>query len=359
MKFEVRVYRLVVEPHPDPEATAIALARVGDYRSVVRKGEFVTGDLAAYIPEGALVPAPVLEALGLTGRLAGAEKNRVKAIRLRGVLSQGLVLPARPGWEEGQDVQEELGVTKYQPPIPVYMAGEVFAIPDNNTVAFDIENIKKYPDILREGELVHMTEKIHGTFCQVGWMPEAHPEAIEGHFFVASKGLGGKGLVFKDNAENARNVYLQVVFALELPRRMREVFGEPREPVIVMGEVFGHSIQDLSYQQVSGRPGFRVFAIARGYRGARRYLDDAALDAALVGLGLERVPVLYRGPFSKEILATYTDGKETVSGRGAHLREGLVVVPCEERYHPEIGRVALKSVSDAYLLRKGDATERE
>ncbi|MFT4978137.1 MAG: RNA ligase (TIGR02306 family), partial [Myxococcota bacterium] len=92
---EVRVVAVTIEPHDN--ADALEIARVGDYRAVVGKGQLATGDLIAYIPEQSLVPQPLLVELGLVGRLAGKEKNRVKALRLRGVLSQGLCYPARPG----------------------------------------------------------------------------------------------------------------------------------------------------------------------------------------------------------------------------------------------------------------------
>jgi hypothetical protein len=43
---------------------------------------------------------------------------RVRTIRLRGELSQGLLIPAKPSWIEGQDVTDELGVRVYEPPVP-------------------------------------------------------------------------------------------------------------------------------------------------------------------------------------------------------------------------------------------------
>ena len=61
----------------------------------------------------------------------------------------------------------------------------------------------------------------------------------------------------------------------------------------------------------------------------------------------------HRGIFSKEALDEHTNGKETVSGKNLHVREGVVVRPVIERRHDEIGRVQLKSVSEKYLLRRG------
>src|SRR5271157_1156068 len=195
--FEAKVYKLTIEPHPN--ADKLELAVVGDYRSVVGKGQFLTGDYGVYIQEGSIVPDWLIEKLGLTGKLAGSQHNRVKAMKLRGIVSQGLIVPVtslssrnalvvgvepKPttfmGVEnitpvssavvvtEGQDCAELLGITKYEPPIPVHMSGEVFNA-FGFTINFDIENIKKFTDVFVEGEEVVMTEKLHGTWTCLGY----------------------------------------------------------------------------------------------------------------------------------------------------------------------------------------------
>lgn len=62
---------------------------------------------------------------------------------------------------EGDVVTDFLGITKWEPPIPVHMAGEVWNA-HGMTLKYDVENFKKYPNVLNEGEHVVMTEKIHG-----------------------------------------------------------------------------------------------------------------------------------------------------------------------------------------------------
>lgn len=77
--FSVPVVRVrAIEPIPG--ADAIELAVIGDYRSVVRKGQFKPGDRAFYLPEAAVLPDALIETLGLVGKLAGSGKNRIKAI---------------------------------------------------------------------------------------------------------------------------------------------------------------------------------------------------------------------------------------------------------------------------------------
>ena len=353
--FKVEVVKLRVVPHPD--ADALELAHIGGYVAAVRKGEFHTEDLAVYIPEGAVVPHEVLVRLGLDGKLAGSQKNRVKAVRLRGVLSQGLVASLKTlGIEagEGEDVAARLGITKYEPPIPVAMGGEVFNAGREVTLDFDVQNWKSYPDILQEGEEVVFTEKLHGTCTIVVILPykDAHPEAFgeKKNILILSKGLGAKGLAFKNNERNKDNLYVRATRALVA--RIDEVQRDNTDGVVVpnfiLGETFGPGVQDLTYGKAIG---FRVFAAAYGYRGDQRYQHWSFVEGSLKArLNFETVPVLYRGPFSVAAMREHTDGKTAMGAD--HLREGIVMVPAVERTVPRIGRVCLKSVSADYLIRK-------
>ena len=62
--FAVKVFEITVEPHPDPETTSLECARIGDYRVVIAKGKYKTGDKVAYIPEDSLLPEKMIEAFG-------------------------------------------------------------------------------------------------------------------------------------------------------------------------------------------------------------------------------------------------------------------------------------------------------
>ena len=352
--FRVTVEALTITPHPN--ADRLELAHIGDYLSIVPRGQFSTGDLAAYIPESAIVPESILEELGLVGKLAGTQKNRVKAMRLRGILSQGICYAARAGWTQGDDVAEELGITKYEPTIPTHMSGEVYAAGLDRCIRYDIEAFKRYPHVFEPCEPVVITEKLHGTWCQIGMLPAsmAHPE--QGRLVVSSKGLAHQGLAFKPEAEaNAFNIYLRAARLLDVEKR----FADITTPIFILGEVFGAGIQDLHYGHAKGQGpssvAFRVFDVFRGAPTDRDagYLDDAELEAFCQTHGFKRVPVLYRGPFSKEVLLEHTEGEETISGKGTHMREGVVVRTQVERRDDVIGRAQLKSVSESYLLRRG------
>lgn len=358
--FSVTVTRIRdVLPHPN--ADRLELAKVGDYTCCVRKGQYKAGELTAYIPESAILPDPVLEKLNMkgSGLLAGPNLNRVKAIRLRGIFSQGICYPVEAGWTEGQDVAELLGITKHVPEIPEELAGQVWAAGLDRCFRYDIENVKRHPDVLIDGEEVVFTEKCHGVLAVFGVMPESMRDETEGDFLISSKGLFAQGICFKQNEENAHNIYVRIAKRFDIRAKMTEVFYEALAsgfPVYVLGEVIG--VQDLRYGVSINKDetlAFRIFDIRVGL--GSKFMAEDALNSTCERLGIPRVPILYRGPFSKELMRTYSEGLETVSGQGLHMREGIVVCTATERQDSSLpacsGRVKLKSISEAYLLRVG------
>lgn len=387
-KFEVLIQPIFIKPHPN--ADRLELGNIGSpegWQVVVAKGRFKSGDPCAYIGENAVVPEWVLKKYGYwneekdIGMLAGSKGTRVKAVKLRDEFSLGIVLPIKTisvpanmlddsSWDcflslEGEngelyvdyddDVSEYLGVTKYEAPIPVHMAGEVCNV-HGYTLSYDIENWKKYPDTFKEGEEVVFTEKLHGTWACFGWADTIqHDEIPDGKVIVTSKGLSDQGLAFKGNEANTNNLYMKAYLdtadaggdtILHRYHKLREFVPQFTPTVYFLGEIFG-PVQDLRYGLTT--PSFRLFDIYLGEPGRGRYLNYAQMVALANLLHVETVPELYRGPFSIEVMNKYTDGKDTISG--THIREGMVIVLAE-------GGVKRKSISQAYLLRKNkDATE--
>jgi RNA ligase (TIGR02306 family) len=346
----VTAERLTIHTHPN--ADALELAQVGLYRAVVAKGAYRSGDAAIYIPEQAVLPAGLIEELGLTGRLAGRASDRVKAVRLRGELSQGIVCRPKAladvdlaqAAADGTDFADLLSIIKWAPPIPPTMNGEVETAPDLLPWV-DIENIQRYPDIFEPGEPVVLTEKLHGSACLL-----TYSAADGGRVQVSSKGFGSKGLALK---EDPRNLYWRAVLGHGVPAaaaRLAAKLGAGR--VGIFGEVYGAGVQDLAYgaNARSEALGYAVFDVSAEIDGQVRWLDPVALLEGELPLA----PRLYAGPYDIEKVLELASGHETVSGRGLHLREGVVIRPAAERYSPVVGgRAIAKAVSPAYLTRKG------
>ena len=370
--FEVKIETLTVFPHPN--ADRLDLAQVGLYNTVVGKDTWKTGDKALYIPEYAVLPAYLIEALGLEGKLAGSKNDRVKPVRLRGELSQGLVaplslLPADALERLGDDANfaDELEITKWEPAIPISMSGEVEG--NYGLVGWiDIENIKKYPDMFTEGEEVIVDEKIHGTATLTTFV---NPLSEDREILVSSKGLGEKKFVLK---ESDGNLYWRVVRDYNLVNLAETVathysayegnFDEENDVathakvtrVAIFGETFG-KVQDLDYGYVGNDLGFRVFDIfiefinENGTQGRWLNASEVEVEAKLANVPL--VPRLYAGPFSIGKIKELASGKEQVSGKELHIREGVVVRPLDRGDGYDLGKKKIgKFVSEAYLTRK-------
>lgn len=358
----VTVEKLTITPHPN--ADRLELAQVGLYHAVVGKDEYTTGDYAVYIPEQAILPDALIEELNLVGKLAGKDKNRVKAVRLRGALSQGIVCrPKSLGlWNDQTstlanatqlDLAEALSITKWVPEIPAHMSGKVAPAPELIRWV-DIENLKRYPDIFTPGEQVVATEKIHGTCCLITYVRESDS------LLVSSKGFGERNLALE---ENYTNLYWRAAEVHELKDKLADYAETADVPIVALfGEVYGQGIQDLGYGKVAGANatlGFVAFdmAVVETETG-KHWLSTGEFEEAMEDMEIPAAPVLYDGPFDLDTLAGVTSGA-TVLGGGQHIREGIVIRPKFEMHSDVLGgRKIAKLVSDDYLLRK-NATEFE
>jgi len=382
--FEVNITR-VRNVFDHPNADRLSIVKIGDYSTISAKLEdgsnrYAIDDFVVYVPEGAVVPDYLLKKYNFwndeknIGMLSGSKGNRVKAIKLRGVLSQGLMFPVYNDGQmyrisgetrdltialstsniEGMNVAELLGITKYEPPIPVAMAGQVCNI-YGKTLGYDIENLKKHIDVLSPGTPVVVTEKLHGTCCQIGYIPGLNHNDLPGDWYVGSKGLSAQGLVFKNNEANAGNLYLKTVTKLGINKKVIDTATNfyPENNVYVLGEIYGVGVQDLTYGQ--SEPTFAAFDVYIRKDGNGRYLNVDEKKHFLKEADIPMVNILFEGPYDRQIVAELRDGKTTIEG-GTNIREGVVVTPLIEMRDDKIGRVILKDVSDDYLTRK-NATE--
>lgn len=116
-------------------ADALELALVRGWQVVVRKGEFQPGDKVIYLEIDSWVPTEIAPFLskGHEPRVyEGVKGERLRTVKLRQEISQGLILPAETvnpdlvtDWTDGTDLTEILGVLKWEPPISAQLAGQV------------------------------------------------------------------------------------------------------------------------------------------------------------------------------------------------------------------------------------------
>lgn len=321
----VEVVPVVLEKHHN--ADALSIVKIGGYQVVVKTEDWQGKQIGAYIPPDSLVPTcnPLFAWLLPEGK--SAEHVRVKAKKLRGEWSMGLLVPAPEGLLVGDDAAEILGVVHYEPPEfggKVATGGSAQPPPGPyNYPICDVEAFRKYGESFMPGESVMVTEKIHGASGR--WV-------FDGERFHCGSHRQWK----REEEANAWWRILRQYPALQS-------FLQARPNVAVYGEVYGW-VQDLKYGHKPGQISLAIFDIMR----EGRWIDAEETRALCEEHNLPAVPLIGIFPFNFDEFLQLAEGQTQIAGAD-HYREGVVVKPLTERWDSECGRVCLKIISNQYL----------
>lgn len=322
---------------PIPGADVIEKAKIREWWVVVKKGEFQVGSHCIYFEIDSFLPVkPEYEFL-LRGSspkkmlIDGQEKLgiRLKTIRLRGQISQGLALPTQDGREVGTDVSEELNVVKYEPPIPAELAGVVKGPFPSFIPKTDEERIQNCSDVLEKnkGEVCYVTSKLDGT--------SATFYRYNGEFGVCSRNLE-----LKETLGNT-------LWGIAEKYKLREVI---HDGCVIQGEVVGEGINKNPLKLQGHRLFvFNVFNILE-----YSYLDFAQLVKFVGNAGLEMVPILDDNFVLNHTCEDLLKLASQKSPLNSHVnQEGIVIRPKIEKRTMINGvdaRFSFKAVSNEYLL---------
>ena len=377
--FAVKVERIrKVEPHPN--ADRLDLVQINDWWCVVQKGSFKENDLCVYFPVDSILSRQVEEAIFGPDSKVKLTKSRVRTIKLRGAISQGLAVGievlrgVRGNWGDGyqefyehDDLTAILGIVKYEPPsneIPMAMRGSQTSKTNPYFKKYtDLDNAKFHPGVFEPAEAVIITEKIHGTNFRAGYVPAVANtfwKKVLQFFHLLPKYefvYGSRNVQLQDRRDGGstwiqkhtdvtENVYLEAV----VKYRLRELL-KPGE--VLYGEVYGAGIQkDYTYGCEADERKFVAFDMAvLDEEGNTKYLSSLHFMSVCKSRGIPTVPVLFTGGFDFEFVRSLTKGA-SVLAPSQKVREGVVIKPLVEKTHPLIGRKALKMINDDYLLNR-------
>jgi len=330
-----------IKPHPG--ADRLDIAQVKGWQIIIKKGEFIPGQLVIYFPPDTILPKTWTDQWGVSNYCSEKpEGMRIRQAKLRGEPSFGLVIPVPdPTWDVGKDVASHYSAQKYEPPILGQqgdVAGKEHPLFNKYT---DIENLQNFPDVFQGGEEVVATEKIHGTCVRLS--------CIEGEVMAGSKKLPRKK---PETEEDMKRNFYWMPYSIPSVKHLIDVLGQQHKVVILYGETYG-KVQNLTYG-IPKQLAFRAFDL---------YIDGKFLNweefaKTCDEFGVTIAPIIYRGPYDLETIKRVSDGKTLIGGD--HIREGVVVKPVIERTHPKVGRVIFKRKGDSYMLGKfseGDTTD--
>ncbi len=321
---------------PIENADAIVKATVLGWQLVVKKDEFRVGELCVYCEIDSLLPdQPAFSFLANRGW-------RIRTIRLRGQVSQGIcfplsVLPPGAPGAEGNDVTEVLGIRLYEPPVPAHLAGKVRGPFPSFIPKTDETRVQVLEELLTKyaGKPCYVTEKLDGS--------SATYYLRNGFFGVCSRSLD---LLEDEPGTERPNSFWKVARELNIEEKLR---GLSRN-MALQGELIGEGIQGNKYR-IRGHTVrfFNAFDIDH-----HQYLGFAEFSELLETLELETVPVLNTNwPLIADIPALVADS----AGRsvlGDTPREGIIIRPMTEQRDilgTSVGRVSFKVISPAFLLK--------
>lgn len=326
-----------------PGADAIEAVRINGWQCVTKKGEFNVGDRGVYFEIDAVPPdAPAYRFLWTPrgaepGTVARPEKMRIRTLRLRGCLSQGLLLPLEAAGvpadaEDGTDVTALLGVGKYEPPLPAGMGDARGTFPRAVPKTDEIR-VQSMPAVLDElrGKPYVITQKYDGTSATFLIDPD------DGTFHACGRNWsilpGG-------------NAYWSVAERYGLEAKLRAL-GR----YTIQGEVCGPGIQKnpVGLKQVS------LFLFNAWDLIDHRHLDHDDLVALAAELGVPSVAVIEAGDQFAHDQASLLALAEGLYPGTTNEREGIVIRPRITAYSPTLnGRLSFKAISNRYLLKERD-----
>jgi RNA ligase (TIGR02306 family) len=335
----------ITEVRTHPNADALEIIPVGGFQCVSAKGNFRVGDRAIYVEPDYMVPVGH-ELFEFLRKAPEQAEHRLKAIRLRGELSYGLLVPLPECFADravGDDVMADLNIRRYEPPEPGSGPRQKFGDSQELAAAehpkiycckFDIEDLRKHSFLFKEDEEVLVTEKLHGTNAKaVFWDDKMY--------------VGSRTRWLKPDSVNIWTQTLLSEGDEGDPWTSVEKWCRINQGRILFGEIYG-PVQELKYGLT--KPKFAAFA-ALDRDG--KWIDTGVVRGTYTICGGEVPKMLYEGPYDLGKIKELIEGDSRVpTAPKGHMMEGCVVVPKIERVDPRHGRVALKLISDRYWLKK-------
>lgn len=361
--------RVIEEILPIEGADKIEVLKFDGWQCVSGKGNFTVGDAALYFEIDSFLPTSderfkFLEknAISWNGKIGA----RIKTIRLRGQLSQGLCLPLSEFPEIDSAVMSDspdndidfaavLGVEKWEPVIPSQLAGQVkgnfpsflrktdqeriqniwnsLTKPRSKIVTYDTSgednHVWDFVDHPRKNDTYEVTVKLDGSSMTVYL-------DTEGNFGVCSRNL--------DLIETEDNAFWRVTRRERLEEKLRKIYTT-HGPIALQGELIGPGVQGNheNLKELEFRV-FDIFSIAD-----QRYMSPTERQHLADANGILHVPMLF-GNFSINKFETIDDALAFASGPSLNndTREGIVFKSNQD------SNFSFKIISNEYLLKHGD-----
>ena len=326
----------ILEIRPIPEADKIVVVKILGWECVALKTEFSIGDKCVFFEIDSIVPVmPWSSHLCKDGK-----PLRVRSIRLKKQLSQGLALPMSllpvGNYEVGQDVTLETGVIKYEPYIPAELHGKVKGTRPSWIPKTDEPRLQSAPDALDE---IKKMGQVVGTVKMDGSSITCFIK--DNVFGVTSRNM--------ELIETEDNAYWKAVREAKVEEAMRKFFpcGLGGGDYAIQGELCCPGIQGnrMGFDKLT-LCWYNVFHINTGTYMSHKILNDFTLST-----GLQMVQVVFIGKLSTETtLKNLLEMANNLNYNNGLPAEGIVWRPVEEMRSEVLKtRMSFKTISNRYL----------
>lgn len=331
---------------PIEDADKIELAFIDGWQCVTAKDNgFKIGDLVLYCEIDTVLPEhPETEFL--------RNKNfRIKTIRLRGKLSQGLIFPISviqkivPDFTDehlalldiGHDVTKLIGATKYEAPIPANLGGQIEGYFPNKVPKTDAERCQNLKSELARYDGIEFiaTEKLDGS--------SASFMLIDDVFKVCSRNL--------DLKESEGNTFWQVARKNDIEAKMRFFASTHNiKEFAIQGELVGEGIQKNKYKL----KGHDVYLFNAFNIDTQTYFTWHEFIELIDVTELKQVPVIsdqYTVTDDTNALLLFAEGKSVLCDTTE--REGIVFKSkhISNIRSSSFGQILFKAISNKFLLK--------
>lgn len=336
-----------------PNADKIEKATVLGWECVIQKGQFKEEDFIIYCEIDSMLPkcewSKFLFKEGDT-----KEKYRLRTVKLRGQISQGLILPisilnnytewiqvedSHIKWSngsdlrEGDDVTELLGIEKYIPNIPAHLSGEIlgdfpFFIPKTDETRIQAE--PQLLELMKEKE-IYITEKLDGT--------SATYYLKDNHFGVCSRNIELK--------ETESNLYWKIARKYDIEKKLRIFYDMTKgTEIAIQGEIIGNGVQGNKYKLEDNELYiFNIYDITHF-----KYMRFDSFKMICFDHHLNIVPFIKYDTLIGDVNDWIAFSKGNSLFNLQTKREGIVVRGTEEEIIGNYGRFSFKVINPDFLI---------
>lgn len=366
-----------VEKHPDADSLEICSV-LGDYPVITKLGEYKEGDIAGYISIDSIVPdedffyflcPKAYQKYEENGEIKqkqvgpkyplGSVPERYRIIRakkIRGIYSQGMLVKLAP-WiiqktpldqidealnnlpQIGDSIVDLIGLKKWEEEVDDNVSNKksrgtnAAPAPKGWSIPFyDLESIRKYLSYVEGEQDIILTEKINGSNSSFCW--DGEKLVIKSRNFYKKDDPDDMWVdaAIRYNLKEKLSQYPMIAFFAECAGQVKSFRYD--------AEIIGGELHSKLYF-------FDAFDVKAG-----RYLNYDDFASIIDGLGLERTPILYRGPWlDKATMYAYAEGMSVLNPKT--IKEGWVLSLGKERFEPRLnGRLKLKLIGEGYNLSK-------